>query len=109
MFADGSSWRYEMSFVVCSLYQVVVAISYQINSGLAHYKMTGVPIKIHVRRAAGRVPNFTCICVYLCIFCFKPPGQTKNETDLKFGTHTPIDLTRVFRLARNETNIFFLK
>ena len=20
------------------------------------------------------------------------PGQTKNDTDLKFGTHTPIDL-----------------
>ena len=21
-----------------------------------------------------------------------PPGQSKNDTDLKFGTHTPIDL-----------------
>ena len=38
----------------------------------------------------------------LCM-CVTPPGQTKNDTDLKFGTHTPIDLIwkRVF--------CFFLK
>ena len=35
-------------------------------------------------------PNFTCISVYVCI-CVTPPGQMKNDTDLKFGTHTPID------------------
>ena len=23
--------------------------------------------------------------------CVTPPGQTKNDTDLKFGTHTPLD------------------
>ena len=39
------------------------------------------------------IPNFTCICVCMAIFiCVTPPGQTKNDTDLKFGTHTPIDL-----------------
>ena len=29
--------------------------------------------------------------MYLCM-CVTPPGQTKNDTDLKFGTHTTIDL-----------------
>ena len=45
------------------------------------------------------IPNFTCICVnaFVCLFiylfvCVTSPGQTKNGTDLKFGTHTPIDL-----------------
>ena len=41
------------------------------------------------------IPNFPCIRVYLFIYvciCVTPPGQTKNDTDLKFGTHTPIDL-----------------
>ena len=28
-----------------------------------------------------------------CI-CATPPSQTKNDTDLKFGTHTPLDHTR---------------
>ena len=44
------------------------------------------------------IPKFICICVYfiylriyLCI-CVTPPAQTINDTDLKFGTHTPIDL-----------------
>ena len=27
----------------------------------------------------------------LCVGCTGPPGQTKNDTDLKFGTHTPLD------------------
>ena len=39
------------------------------------------------------IPNFTCICVYfLCVyvfFCVTPPGQTKNDKDLKFGTLSP--------------------
>ena len=26
--------------------------------------------------------------------CVTPRGQTKNDTDLKFGTHTPIDLIK---------------
>ena len=36
---------------------------------------------------------YACICVfiYVCI-CVTPPGQTKNDTDLKFVTHSPIDL-----------------
>ena len=36
---------------------------------------------------------YVCICVfiYLCN-CVTPPSQTKKDTDLKFGTHTPIDL-----------------
>ena len=35
------------------------------------------------------------VCVYTYIYvcnCVTPPGQTKNDTDLKFGTHTPVDL-----------------
>ena len=38
---------------------------------------------------------FTCICVYVFIYviiCVTPSGQTKNDSDLEFGTHTPIDL-----------------
>ena len=31
------------------------------------------------------------VCIYLCI-CVTPSGQTKNDTDLEFGTHTPVDL-----------------
>ena len=57
-------------------------------------------VKIHVRRAAaGDILKFTCICVcvcmYLCMYlfvCVTSPGHTNNDTDLKFGTHTPIDL-----------------
>ena len=39
------------------------------------------------------------MCVFICV---TPPGQTKNDKDLKFGTHTPIDLIekRVFFLFR---------
>ena len=38
-----------------------------------------------------------CVCIYVCI-CVTPPGQTKIDTDLKFGTNTAIDLIlkRVF-------------
>ena len=37
--------------------------------------------------------------VYFCIYssiCYTAPGPAKNVTDLKFGTHTPIDLTLVY-------------
>ena len=37
------------------------------------------------------IHNFTCIFVYVFI-SVTSPGQTKNDTDRKFGTHTPIDL-----------------
>ena len=37
------------------------------------------------------IPNFTCIFVYVFI-SVTSPGQTKNDTDLIFGTHTRIDL-----------------
>ena len=31
-------------------------------------------------------------CIYVCLLiCVGPPGQMKNDTDLK-GTHTPLDL-----------------
>ena len=49
--------------------------------------------KIHVRRAAGRGYSpfhLLYVCMYLFI-CVTPPGQTENDTDLKFGTHTPLD------------------
>ena len=36
------------------------------------------------------IPIFTCKCVGLSL-CTRPPGQTKNYTDLKFGTHTLLD------------------
>ena len=55
-------------------------------------------IKIHVRRAADEdILKFTCICVCVYVFmyafvCVTSPGHTNNDTDLKFGTHTPIDL-----------------
>ena len=32
-----------------------------------------------------------CVCIYVCI-CVTSSGQTKSDTDLKFGTHTPLDL-----------------
>ena len=38
-------------------------------------------------RRLRRVSPF--IHSYICV---TPPGQTKKDTDLKFGTHTPIDL-----------------
>ena len=52
------------------------------------------------------VSIFKCICVYVSIYvftCVAPPGLTKNETDLKFGTHTPLDniQKRVFCFFEN--------
>ena len=38
------------------------------------------------------IPNFTCIYVFIYVFVSRLHGQMKNDTDLKFGTHTPIDL-----------------
>ena len=55
-------------------------------------------IKIHVRRAVGRGYSYfhlyMCVCFYLFVhlfMCVTPPGQTKNYTDLKFGTDTLLD------------------
>ena len=44
------------------------------------------------------IPNFTCICVYLFIYVFvsRLHGQMKNDTDLKFGTHPPLDYLKFF-------------
>ena len=36
------------------------------------------------------IPNFACMCVFSFVNV-RPPGQTKNDTDLKFGIDTPID------------------
>ena len=51
-----------------------------------------------MRRAAGREYSYfhlyMRVCMYLCVYlfmCVTPPGQTENDTDLKFGTHTPLD------------------
>ena len=38
------------------------------------------------------IPNFTLICVYLFVYLCYPSWPNENDTDLKFGTHTPIDL-----------------
>ena len=46
-------------------------------------------IKIHVKRAAGREYYYFHLYMYLFI-CVTPPGQTKKNTDLEFGTHTPL-------------------
>ena len=35
------------------------------------------------------------VCMYVCMFlfmCVTSPGQMKHDTDLKFGTHNPLDL-----------------
>ena len=51
------------------------------RSRLFPFSLVYVFIKIHVR------------IVYLCIFiCVTFPDQTKNYIDLKFGTHTAINL-----------------
>ena len=60
------------------------------------------------KQSVEDIPNFTCICVYvfICVFiCVTPPGQMKNDTDLKFSTHTPIALIkkRVFCFFRKMT------
>ena len=45
------------------------------------------------REASSRSRIFLNSLVYVCMYlCVTPPGQTENDTDLKFGTHTPIDL-----------------
>ena len=47
------------------------------------------------REASSRSRIFLISLVYVFIYicmCVTSPGQTKNKTDLKFGTHTPIDL-----------------
>ena len=54
-------------------------------------------IKIHVRRAAGRGYSqyhlYMCVYVRICLFiCHASWPLTNNDTDLKFGRHTPNDL-----------------
>ena len=47
------------------------------------------------REANSRSRIFLISLAYVCMYVFMrvtPPGQTKNDTDLKFGTHTSIDL-----------------
>ena len=51
-------------------------------------------IKIQVRRAAGQadyyIHLYMCLCTNLFV-CVTPPGQTKNDKDLKFSTPVPLD------------------
>ena len=45
--------------------------------------------------ASSRSRTFLMSLVYVCIYlfiCVTSPDQAKNDTDLKIGTHTPIDL-----------------
>ena len=45
--------------------------------------------------ASSRSRIFFNSLVYLCIYlCVTSTGQRKNDTNLKFGTHTPIDLIK---------------
>ena len=56
------------------------------------------------REASSRSRIFLISLVYLCMYlfnCVTPPGQTKNDTELKFGTHTPMPWT----LSKN---VFFV-
>ena len=45
-------------------------------------------------RSRSRIFLFSLV-IYVCwlLVCTGPPCQTENDTDLKFGTHAPIDLT----------------
>ena len=47
------------------------------------------------REASSRLGIFLISLkyVFICVrMCVTSPGQTKNVLDLKFSTHTPIDL-----------------
>ena len=48
--------------------------------------------QVHVTRSCSS-HSYVCSYIYLLVGWFvNPPGQTKYDTDLKFGTHTSIDL-----------------
>ena len=81
----------------------LIAVIFKVRiwkKSVSKHFFTKILIKIHVRRAAAEdILKFTCICVCLCMYlfiyvfvCVTSPGHTNNDTDLKFGTHTPIDL-----------------
>ena len=70
-------------------------------SGVAKAKLLVVPAKksdlpdFLSKSTGGKqpvedIPIFTCICVGLSVRT-GPPDQTKNYTDLKLGSHTPLD------------------
>ena len=42
------------------------------------------------REASNRSRIFLYSLVYVCM-CVTPTGQTKNDTGLNFGTHTPLN------------------
>ena len=48
-------------------------------------------------RISPRLP-----CVFICA---PSPGQTKNDTDLKFGTHVPIDNTSIFVFSKKWSRV----
>ena len=43
------------------------------------------------RKASSRSRIFLFSLVNVSVGCTGPPGYTKNNTDLKFGTNTPLD------------------
>ena len=51
------------------------------------------PTANHKSTGGGDILIFACIsvCLYNIFICFSPPDQTKNDTDLKIGTHTVLD------------------
>ena len=54
----------------------------------------GFTIFKNPREGSSRSRIFLFSLVYVCIrvvICVMPPGETKNDTELKFGTHTPLD------------------
>ena len=42
----------------------------------------------------GDIPIFTLNVLVCLSLCTGPPGQTKIDTDQKFGTHTLLDLIK---------------
>ena len=53
---------------------------YLISSVYSFFSAQGYDTKRYV---------YVCMAVFICV---TPPDITKNDTDLKFSTHTPIDL-----------------
>ena len=49
------------------------------------------PREASSRRQYSYVHLYICVFVYV-FMCVTSPGHTNKDTDLKFGTHTPIDL-----------------
>ena len=50
----------------------------------------GYQLLVNKHKDFPHIPRLPCLCIYL--FVSRLLTRRKNDTDLKFGTHTPIDL-----------------